>query len=137
MILLLLACTAGFSTWASSDYEPLRPKERFFFIGDFSTGNPFGWDTDTVQSTARMRSSAVVFELERGVDVEIREITVTCGGGRVCDRMRGVDVRDGRAIRVWFNRDLYVESITVKAKPKGISVPPPKVNVYLQAADRF
>lgn len=135
MIKFILGLMMVSGAWAESAPEVYRPGDRFHFIGDFSPGNPFEWDTDTISSNVRVRSSAVVFELDQGVDVEIRDVTVLCRGGQICDRIRDVDVNDGRPTRIHFRRELLVEAITVRARPRGFSVPPPRVNVYLEVWD--
>jgi len=129
-MMLLFACVFG--VLATADSQVMRPHDRYYLIGDFETSNPWNWDTDTVTSNVREWASGVVFELDRGSDVEIRDITITCSRGDVCDRIRGGDVDRRRPLRIRFRRDLDVASVTVRAKPRGFSVPPPRVNVYLE-----
>lgn len=131
----IVALISLFCVAVAADSQVSRPTERYYFIGDFDSGNPFGWDTETVSSTVRDWSSGVVFELERGVDVEIANIEIICSRGRVCDRLRGGQVVDGRPLFIRFRRDLDVTAIRVRAKPHGFSVPSPRVNVYLESSN--
>ncbi len=113
----------------NADWDILR-NQRYVFVGSFSCSNPFKWDTDTVESRRRMRASAMILELDRGANVEIRDIVVRCRNGRICDRIEGGELGN-RPVRVRFNRrGLEVQSIQFRAKPKGL--PPSKVNVYLE-----
>lgn len=132
MKVVFLMLVSLFGLGAAADSDVAYPKDRYYLIGDFNTGSPFNWDNDTVNSNLREWSSGVVFELDQGSDVEIRDIEVTCSRGFVCDRIRGGRVSRGRELRIRFRRDLDVVSITVRSKPNGWSIPPARVNVYLQ-----
>ncbi len=129
----ILVLISLFGLVAGADSQVSRPHDRYYLIGDFEASNPFNWDNDTVTSDVREWTSGVVFELERGVDLDIREIVITCSRGDVCDRIRGGVVSDRRPLRIRFRRDLDVISISVRSKPRGFSVPPPRVNVYLES----
>ncbi len=127
----ILTLVSVFGVLAGADSQVMRPHERYFLIGDFESSNPFNWDRDSVTSNLREWTDGVVFEVERGTSVEIRDITVICSRGDVCDRLRGGTADDRRPLRIRFRRDLDVASISVNSKPRGFSVPPPRVNVYL------
>lgn len=130
---ILLMCTLCLcSGWAVADAGAIRPTDRYFFIGEFESGNPFNWDNDTVSSNVREWSEGVVFELDQGQDVEIREITVTCSRGDVCARLRGGDVARNQPLYLRFRRDLDVAHIQIRSKPLGFSVPSPRLSVYLR-----
>lgn len=130
----ILAIVSVFGVLAGADSQVLRPHDHYYHIGEFETSNPFNWDRDTVTSNVREWTDGVVFEVERGTAVEIRDITIICSRGDVCDRVRGGTADDRRPLRIRFRRDLDVASITVNSKPRGFSVPPPRVNVYLESS---
>lgn len=112
-----------------------RPGDRYVLIGSFESTNPFNWDNDTVTSNLRDWSEAMIFEIDRGGrDIQIRDIVVNCQGRPNCFRSRGGTLTDSRPVRVQFRRDMVVESIQVQSKPSGLSIPPTRVNVYLEVA---
>lgn len=126
---LALAAFAGGAMTATA-----RPGNRYVFIGSFDSSNPFNWDNDTVHSNVNDWSEAMIFEIDRGNDIEIRDVRVDCRHRPNCFRSRGGSVNKGRGVRVQFRRDLVVETISVQSKPHGWSVPPTRVNVYLELA---
>lgn len=105
---------------------------RYEFIGSFESSNPLSYDRDTVESNLNDWTQAMIFELDRGNSIEIRDITVNCFRRPRCAYSRGGTLNGGRGVRVAFRRDLMVESIQVESKPKGINIPPARVNVYLE-----
>ncbi len=111
-----------------------RPDSRYQYIGSFDSSNPFNWDRDTIHSNINDWSEAMIFEIDRGNDVEIRDLVVDCQGRPNCFRSRGGNVDKGRAVRVQFRRDLVVRSISLSSKPSGFSIPNTRVNVYLELA---
>lgn len=114
-----------------------RPGDRYEFIGSFESTNPFNWDTDSVTSRVRDWSRALIFEIERGgVNIEVRDIVVNCHGRPRCFVSRGGTLTDRRPVRLQFSRDLIVESVQLRSKPSGLSLPPPRVNLFLEMADR-
>lgn len=132
--LLTLLSLAGFAATATMDSEIMRPG-RYEYIGEFETNNPFKWDDDAIFSNVREWSQGVVFDMRMGgMDVEIAEIAIICRRGNVCDRMRGGIVGERRALYVPFRRDLDVTQVVVRSKPRGFSVPPPQVDVYLETS---
>lgn len=112
--------------------RPPRPAPSTILIGSFSSGSPFNWDNDTVRNSHGGRWYSIALELERGSDVEVSEIQVNCRRGRVCYYARVNDVLSQRRL-VWvdFDHALAIESVRVRTKPSGISIPPARVNVYL------
>lgn len=127
-LLALLAFAGGAMTATA------RPGNRYVFIGSFETSNPFNWDRDTIHSNVNDWSEAMIFEIDRGNDIEVRDVRVDCHGRPNCFRSRGGSVNKGRGVRVQFRRDLVVQSIEVQSKPQGWSIPNTRVNVYLELA---
>lgn len=111
---------------------PRPPQPSYNFIGQMQAGNPMSWDRDTVQSNTFGRWYGVVFELDRGVSVDIANLIVTCYGGHVCYRSPIRDVVDfGRRAWVDFGYGLDVQTVTLDLRPNGVSIPPSRVNVFL------
>jgi hypothetical protein len=134
--LLALLSLSGFMA-AADTQEVMRPGDRYQYIGEFDTNNPFKWDDDAIFSNVRDWSRSVVFDMRSGpMEVEIADITIICRRGNVCDRMRGGVVSERRPIRFRFRRDLDVAQVVIRSKPRGFSVPPPRVEVYLET-DRW
>lgn len=111
-------------------------RDRYEFIGSFESTNPFNWDNDTVTSRVNDWSKALIFEIDNGgVDIEIRDIVVNCHGRPRCFRSSGGTLTDRRPVRLQFRRDMVVESVQVRSKPSGLSLPPTRVNIYLEMDD--
>lgn len=105
---------------------------RYVYVGDFETGSPFQWDHDSLNNQRFGFYQGVSFYLNRGVDVEIGELTVTCDNGRVCYRARLSLIANRQyPVEVRFQRPLRVRTITVVSKPRGISFPASRVETYL------
>jgi hypothetical protein len=101
-------------------------------IGSVEAGSPFGWDSDTVNNSVGGRFYGLELNLSRGSGLEIRDVRVTCRDGRVCfSQAVGRDLGDRRPLRFDFRAALDVKSVTVRAKPQGISIPSPKADVIL------
>jgi hypothetical protein len=127
---LILLSVLGLT--AVADSEIMRPGDRYVYIGEFDSNKPFGWDEDTIISNVRDWTDGVVFDVRRGIDIEINDITIVCSRGNVCDRMRGGVVGERRPMRIPFRRNLDVAQVIVRSRPRGFSVPPTRVDVYLE-----
>ncbi len=129
IVLLVLSL---FATAALADAQVMRPSDRYVFIGDFTSATPFGYQEDNIMSNVREYARGVVFDVQRGIDVEISDVEIICSRGNTCDRMRGGLVSERRPLFIPFRWDLDVAQVIVRHKPRGFSVPPVRVDTYLE-----
>lgn len=129
---IVLLVVGLFAYAAFADAPMSRAGERYVFIGDFNSGMPFGYTEDNLSSNIREYTRGVVFDIQRGIDVEISDIDIICSRGNICDRMRGGMVSERRPLFIPFRWDLDVAQVVVRHKPRGFSVPPVRVDTYLE-----
>lgn len=115
----------------SEDRRP--PRGEYYRIGSIGNGNPFGgWDTDVVNNPQVGRFLGVALRLSRGIGLEIRDIQVICRDGRVCfQREIGAELDDRRSLQLNFRGPLNVQSVRVRSRSTGLSIPSSKADVFL------